>query len=194
MRRSARRRGRGSMSSPGGTMASPIMRYPTWRPISWRSSRGWWRRLGDSRAPLHVDHHQWNHGQRTAAVAVRLPIHVVIPAKAGTKLRSALTLILRALERLHVQRRMGSSGAEPIRLKGRRWKPGFAGRAMGSRFRGDDDKGYKRHRQVEALVSPQAFTSFDLGFWRGPRGHILHRSCRPEHRSRRIRQSPFRRP
>ena len=48
MRRSARRRGRASMSSPGGTMASPIMRYPTWRPISWRSLRGWWRRAGDS--------------------------------------------------------------------------------------------------------------------------------------------------
>ena len=59
MRRSARRRGRASMSSPGGTMASPITRCPMWRPISWRSSRGWWRRLGDSRAKgMVVDHHQ----------------------------------------------------------------------------------------------------------------------------------------
>ena len=40
---SARRRGRGSMSSPGGTTASRIMRCRMWRPISWRSSRSWSR-------------------------------------------------------------------------------------------------------------------------------------------------------
>ena len=38
-RRSARRRGRASMSSPGGTAASRITRCRTWRPISWRNSR-----------------------------------------------------------------------------------------------------------------------------------------------------------
>ena len=43
-KRSARRRGRGSTSSPGGTTASNTMRCPMWRPISWCNSRNWWRK------------------------------------------------------------------------------------------------------------------------------------------------------
>ena len=35
--------------------------------------------------------------------------------------------------------------------------------------------------------------SSDPGFWRGRRGRILHRSCHPEHRSRRPRRSRFHR-